>query len=161
MTIAQFDQYELNMLDILQRDGRRPVSDLASDIGLSATPCARRFDGLIKSGIISRFIARLDRRQIGLGIEIFIQVSLTSHNDGTPENFIEQVQTLDAVTGCWAMTGDQDFLLHVLLPDIEALDFFVMGTLLKINGVRDVRTNVVLNNIKGPGPLPLGHLAAR
>ncbi len=159
--MPQFDAHELKLLKQLQLQGRRSISDLADDIGLSITPTARRFDRLIADGVIKSFAAQLDRRAIGLQIEVFVGVSLTSHTGGVPETFTETVRNMPAITACWSLTGDKDFLLHVVVPNIDALDHFVMGTLLKIPGVRDVTTNVVLNNIKGPTPLPLGHLTGR
>jgi len=156
--MPQFDRHELKMLDLLQRRGRMPVSELAGELGLSTTPCARRFDGLQAAGVIAGFAARLDRHALGLSIEVFVQVNLSSHSDGTPERFRADIERREAVIACWAMTGDQDFLLHVLVPDVDALNHLVMNELLQIPGVRDVKTNLVLDDVKPSGPLPLGHL---
>ena len=146
------------MLRILQDEGRKPVSELASEVGLSTTPCARRFESLRNAGVITGFGARLDRQAIGLGIEVFVGVNLTMHDGRLPEQFRQQVQRLDAVTACWAVTGEQDFVLHVMLPDVAALNHFLMHELQRIEGVRDVRTNLVLHTVKQPGRLPLDHL---
>ena len=156
--MPQFDAHEIRMLEILQRDGRKPVSELADEIGLSATPCARRFDGLRQAGIIKGFAARISRRAVGLAVEVFIQVRLTSHSDGSPEKFIAEVQRMDEVSSCWTLTGDHDFLLHVMVPSVDELNDFVMHRLMRLAGVRDVHTQLVLQNIKGPGHVPLGHL---
>lgn len=156
--MPQFDAYELDILRILQKEGRKPVSELASEVGLSTTPCARRFEGLRSAGIIAGFTARLDRRAVGLGIEVFIGVSLASHDGDLPERFRQQVTRHEAVTACWAVTGDQDFLLNVMLPDVEGLNRFLMRDLMRMEGVRDVKTNLVLDTLKEPGRLPLGHL---
>lgn len=156
--MAHFDIYELKMLQILQHEGRKPVSELAEAIGLSTTPCGRRFDALQKSGVIRHFSARLSRRAVGLNIEVFIQVSLTTHSGGVPERFKGEIAGRGEVTACWALTGDQDFLLNVMVPDVDALNHFVMQDLMKIDGVRDVKTNLVLDNIKPPGSVPLFHL---
>ncbi|WP_296746247.1 Lrp/AsnC family transcriptional regulator, partial [Mesorhizobium sp.] len=106
--MPQIDEFEIKMLDILQRDGRKPVSELAQEIGLSTTPCARRFEALQGAGIIKGFAAVLSRRAVGLMVEVFIQVRLVSHSDGSPESFIAAVQRMDEVSSCWTMTGDHD-----------------------------------------------------
>jgi Lrp/AsnC family leucine-responsive transcriptional regulator len=156
--MPRFDDYEVRMLEILQRQGRKPVSELAQEIGLSTTPCARRFDALQEAGIVQGFQAVIGRRAVGLMVEVFVQVRLSSHSDGSPEAFIAAVERMDEVSACWTMTGDYDFLLHVMVPTVDDLNAFVMHRLMRFPGVRDVHTQLVLQNIKGPGHVPLGHL---
>ena len=84
-------------------------------------------------------------------VEVFIQVRLISHSDGSPEKFIAAVERMDEVSACWTMTGDYDFLLHVMVPSVDDLNDFVMHRLMRLTGVRDVHTQLVLQNIKGPG----------
>ncbi|PWK68436.1 Lrp/AsnC family transcriptional regulator [Aminobacter sp. AP02] len=158
--MPQFDEFEIRMLDILQRDGRKPVSEIALEIGLSNTPCARRFEALQEAGVIKGFSARIGRRAVGLMVEVFVQVRLVSHSDDSPEKFITAVQRMDEVSACWTMTGDYDFLLHVMVPNVDDLNAFVMHRLMRLQGVRDVHTQLVLQNIKGPGHVPLAHLRA-
>ncbi|GLQ39794.1 ArsR family transcriptional regulator [Rhizobium albus] len=153
------DWFEVRMLDRLQRSGRMPTTELAAAVGLSATPCARRLEAMMESGVIEGFGARLDRRKIGLSVEVFVLVRLISHSDQSPDRFVTKVEAMEPVIACWALTGDHDFMLHAVLPDVEALNRFIAEDLMRIEGVRDVRTNLVLRNIKGPEPLPLSHLA--
>ncbi len=156
--MPHFDDFEIKMLDILQHDGRKPVSELAQEIGLSTTPCARRFEALQAAGIVKGFTAVLSRHAVGLMVEVFIQVRLVSHSDGSPETFIDAVRRMDEVSSCWTMTGDHDFLMHVMVPSVDDLNDFVMHRLMRLPGVRDVHTQLVLQNIKGPGHVPLAHL---
>ena len=156
--MISLDKQEIAILDVLQRDGRRTITDLAGDVGLSATPCTRRFDRLMETGLIRAIVARLDRRKLGLEVEVFVQVRLDNHADDTPERFIAMVGRLDQVVGCWSLTGDFDFMLQVVVTNVDALNSFIGSTLLKFEGIRDVRTNLVLKNHKGPAKLPLGHL---
>ena len=79
--MPQFDEFEIKMLEILQRDGRKPVSEIAQEIGLSNTPCARRFEALQEAGVIKGFSARIGRRAVGLMVEVFVQVRLVSHSE--------------------------------------------------------------------------------
>lgn len=156
--MSRLDEFEIRMLEILQGEGRKPVSELADEIGLSATPCARRFEALREKGIIKGFQAQISRRAVGLLVEVFIQVRLVSHSDGSPERFIAAVERMDEVSSCWTMTGDYDFLLHVMVRSVDDLNDFVMHRLMRFPGVRDVHTQLVLQNIKGPGRTPLAHL---
>lgn len=158
--MPQFDMFEIKMLDILQRDGRKPISELAQEVGLSTTPCARRFDALRETGVIQGFRAVIGRRAVGLMVEVFIQVRLVSHSDDSPEHFIAAVERMDEVSACWTMTGDYDFLLHVMVPSVDDLNDVVMNRLMRLKGVRDVHTQLVLRNIKGPSHVPLRHLGA-
>ena len=156
--MPRFDEFEIRMLEVLQDDGRKRISELAPEIGLWATPCGRRFDALQESGVIKGFMARIDRRAVGLAVEVFIQVRLTSHSDDSPERFIAAVERMDEVSSCWTMTGEHDFLMHVMVPSVDDLNDFVMQRLMRLKGVRDVHTQLVLQNIKGPGKVPLAHL---
>ncbi len=90
--MPRLDDYEIRMLEILQRDGRKPVSELAQEIGLSNTPCARRFDSLREVGILKGFQAVIGRRAVGLMVEVFVQVRLGNHSDGSPERFTAAVE---------------------------------------------------------------------
>ena len=158
--MPRFDSFEVKMLDALQRDGRKPISELAQEIGLSTTPCARRFEALREAGVIKGFQAIVSRRAVGLMVEVFVQVRLVSHSDGSPEAFTAAVERMDEVSACWTMTGEHDFLLHVMVPSVDDLNHFVMHRLMRLKGVRDVHTQLVLQNIKGPGRVPLAHLRA-
>ena len=158
MAAWKFDRFELKILQLLQQDGRTQISEMAEKTGLSATPCARRFDALMQTGVIRGIHARLSRRAIGLNIEVFIQITLMTHAGDTPERFKAKIAGFPEVTACWALTGEQDFLLNVVVPDVDALNHFVMETIRKIDGVRDVKTNLVLENVKPEGAMPLSHL---
>ncbi len=158
MASLKFDRFELKIMQLLQKDGRIPISEIAEKTGLSATPCARRFDRLMQAGVIRGIHARLSRRAVGLSIEVFIQITLTTHSGDTPERFKARIAELPEVTACWALTGEQDFLLNVVVPDVDALNHIVMDTIRKIDGVRDVKTNLVLENVKPEAAMPLSHL---
>lgn len=161
MPQQSLDPYELQMLAELQQNGRISVSDLAASIGLSATPCARRFERLKQDQIIRGFAAIIDRKALGLNLEVFVQVSLLTHSDNSPAEFRRAIAEREEVTACWALTGDQDFMLHVMVPDVDALNAFLMDYLLKLPGVRDVKSNLVLENIKEPHKVPLRHIQPR
>jgi Lrp/AsnC family leucine-responsive transcriptional regulator len=124
----------------------------------SPTPCARRLAQLVEAGIVEGFGARISPRAVGLSVEVMIEVKLERHANAIPEEFRRRILERDEVVACFAMTGDTDYLLQVMIPDIDSLNRFLMEALLHIDGVRDVRTSLVLEAVKRQQTVPAGHL---
>ncbi|MCB2100359.1 MAG: Lrp/AsnC family transcriptional regulator [Rhodobacterales bacterium] len=143
------------ILRILQREGRITNVDLAERIGMSPSPCLRRLKHLETSGVIAGYSARIDRRAIGLGVEAFVQVSIERHTDVEARVFRQAVESFPEVVACHAMTGAMDFLLRVVVADLDAYGAFAMGKLLKVPGVKDVHSSFVLETLKDSPTLPL------
>ncbi len=157
--MADLDRTDGRILAALQRDGRMSVVDLAEHVGLSPTPCARRIKRLEDDGVIEGYAAVVNPRQVGHAVQAFIQVKLERHTDETADRFRRGLDDLPEVVACWAMTGEMDFLLQVLVPDIDALGAFTLHRLMRLPGVRDVRSSLVLETIKRARGVPVGHLA--
>ncbi len=151
----RLDRIDARILDELQRDGRRTVVELAERIGLSGTPCARRIRQLEESGIIKGYTAIVDPTRLGLTVQAFVQVKLERHTDENIALFRRELEALDEVVGCYATTGEHDFLLQVIAADLDALSQIVLKKLLKISCVRDVHSTVVLETIKRSTRLPV------
>ena len=154
----RIDEFALRILRELQTDGRISVLDLARRVSLSPTPCARRLTQLVDSGIIEGFGARVSPKAVGLSVEVIVAVKLERHANAIPEDFRRRILEREEVVACFAMTGDTDYLLHVMVPDIDSLNRFLMDELLHIEGVRDVRTSLVLEAVKRQQTVPTGHL---
>ena len=154
----KLDRLDAQLLTELQKDGRRTVVDLAEQIGLSGTPCARRIRQLEKEGVIQGYAAIVDPSQLGLAVQAFVQVKLERHTDDNVAQFRRELDALEAVVGCHAVTGEYDFLLQVVTTDLDALSNIVLRKLLKIRSVRDVHSSIVLETIKRSSRVPLGHL---
>jgi Lrp/AsnC family transcriptional regulator, leucine-responsive regulatory protein len=154
----KLDGIDVRLLAELQQDGRRPVVELAERIGLSPTPCARRIRQLEDAGIIQGYAAQIDPVRLGLGVRAFVQVKLERHTDESIARFNEALAALDEVVSCHATTGDHDFMLQVLASDLESLSNIVLRCLLRIPGVRDVKSSLALETFKQSLRLPLGHL---
>lgn len=152
------DRRDTQLLSALQQNGRRSVVELAELVGLSPTPCARRLKQLEDAGVIQGYTAVIDPRALGLSVEAFVQVKLERHTDENVEQFKRALSSLDEVTGCYAMTGAHDFMLHLVVPDLESLQTVVLRKLLKIPSVRDVQSSIVLETVKRSPRLPLAHL---
>jgi Lrp/AsnC family transcriptional regulator, leucine-responsive regulatory protein len=154
----EFDRYDTSILSALQQDGRLSVVELAEAIGLSPTPCARRIKALEASGAIEGYAAILNPVRIGLGVLAIVQVKLTAHTDETVARFEKEIERMDEVTRCFAMTGSYDFILEVYGRDLDALSNVVLKKLIRVPNVRDMQSSVVLATVKRTARIPLGHL---
>jgi Lrp/AsnC family transcriptional regulator, leucine-responsive regulatory protein len=154
----KLDRFDAKILDALQRDGRLSVVDLAESIGLSATPCARRIKALESDGAIEGYAAVLNPARVGLAVLAIVQVKLTEHTDETVARFEREIQLMDEVTKCFAMTGSYDFILEVYGKDLDALSNVVLKKLIRVPNVRDMQSSVVLATIKRSARIPLMHL---
>jgi Lrp/AsnC family transcriptional regulator, leucine-responsive regulatory protein len=154
----KLDRFDAKILDALQRDGRLSVVDLADSIGLSPTPCARRIRALETEGAIEGYAAVLNPARVGLAVLAIVQVKLTEHTDETVARFEREIQLMDEVTKCFAMTGTYDFILEVYGEDLEALSNVVLKKLIRVPNVRDMQSSVVLQTIKRTARIPLAHL---
>jgi len=154
----KLDRFDAKILDALQRDGRLSVVDLAELIGLSPTPCARRIKALESDGAIEGYAAVLNPARVGLAVLAVVQVKLTEHTDETVARFEREIERMDEVTKCLAMTGSYDFILEVYGKDLEALSNVVLKKLIRVPNVRDLQSSVVLQTIKRTARIPLAHL---
>jgi Lrp/AsnC family transcriptional regulator, leucine-responsive regulatory protein len=156
----KLDRFDAKILDALQRDGRLSVVDLAESIGLSPTPCARRIKALESEGVIEGYAAVLNPARVGLAVLAIVQVKLSEHTDETVARFEREIQLMDEVTKCMAMTGSYDFILEVYGKDLDALSNVVLKKLIRVPNVRDLQSSVVLQTIKRTARIPLAHLQA-
>jgi Lrp/AsnC family leucine-responsive transcriptional regulator len=131
------------------------LTALAERVGLSPTPCTRRVRALETAGVIQGYAALVDPRRVGQAIQAIVQIKLEQHTDEIADRFRRSLQERPEVMACYAMAGDMDFLLHVVVRDIEALSDFTLRRLLRIPGVRDVRSSVVLETVKRTMAVPL------
>ena len=154
----KLDSVDVRLLAELQQDGRRSVVELAERVGLSPTPCARRIRQLEEDGVIQGYAAQLDPVRLGLSVRAFVQVKLERHTDETVTRFNEALAAIDEVVNCYATTGDHDFMLQVLAADLGSLSDIVLRSLLRIPGVRDVKSSLALETVKHSSRIPLRHL---
>jgi Lrp/AsnC family leucine-responsive transcriptional regulator len=155
MTNPDLSAVDVRILRELQRDGRLTNVELASRVGLSPSPCLRRVKQLEAAGIIAGYRAVLDPKSLGLGLDAFVQVNIERHTDEDAEAFRQAVAARPEVVSARAMTGEMDFLLHIRVADLEEYGAFTMGTLLRMPGVKDVRSSFVLQEIKPERDVPI------
>jgi Lrp/AsnC family leucine-responsive transcriptional regulator len=153
------DRVDRRLLEVLQRDGRVSNVALAERVHLSPSPCLRRLKALEHDGVIEGYRAVLDREAVGLGLTVFVEIKVEGHSDRLAEAIEEAVAKMPEVVACHIVSGAADFLLEVVVPDLRGYEGFLLGSLLKLPAVTDVRSNFAIRTVKAPGPLPLGHLA--
>ncbi len=159
--MQRLSRTDRRILETLQAEGQLSNVDLAARVGLSPSPCLRRVKALEADGIIAGYVALLDRRKLGLDVVAFVEVQVDRHNDTVAEAFKHAILRDPAVVTCQAMTGAFDYLLKVVAPNLDAYAEFTMKRLLKMPGVKDVRSSFVLETLKDSTALPLTQIEDR
>lgn len=149
------DTFEKLILRTLQRNGRASTKELSDAVGLSPSPCWRRVKRLEDDGYITRYAAILNGKKLGLNAFAHIQVSLIDHSQNSIDAFHAFVIKSEQVLECASITGDFDYILKVVASDPEALEHFIMHSLLRLGVVRATTTNFILRQIKVSGALPV------
>ncbi|BAQ46151.1 MULTISPECIES: Lrp/AsnC family transcriptional regulator [Methylobacterium] len=152
------DAIDRRILAALQRDGRLTNVQLAEEVGLSPSPCLRRVRLLEEAGVIGGYRATLDRAELGLGLTVFVGVKVVRHDESGAAAFRGAVRLLPSVVACHLVSGESDFLLQVVVPDLAAYERLLLDTLMRLPGVSDIRSNFAIQTVKAEGPLPLDHL---
>lgn len=142
------DRTDRRILRELQADGRLTILELADRVSLSPTACQRRVRKLEDSGVIERYAAVLNPAALGQQVEAFVRVSIERQSHDVTVAFEEAIRRRPEIRASYVMTGDLDFLLHVLVPDLQAFAEFSMRVLISLPGVKDVRSSLVLQAIK-------------
>jgi Lrp/AsnC family transcriptional regulator, leucine-responsive regulatory protein len=144
----KLDDIDRRILAALQRDGRLSIVDLASQVGLSATPCLRRVKRLEQAGVITGYAAIVDPAATGRSLHAFVQVNLDSHTEDTVTAFQRAIMARPEVVACYPISGEFDYLLQVMVPDLEAYGEFALKALLRMPGVKDTRSSFAMGVLK-------------
>ena len=149
------DHYSLAILRELQRDARQTVQQIAERVGLSTTPCWKRIKDMEAAGVITGYSALVDRACVGLGLLVLAEVNLGQHSEATVQAFERAVQAAPAIVRCLSTTGQADYVLSVLAPDIAAYEQILHAELFRLPGVTHVRSSIVLKEVKADVRLPV------
>jgi DNA-binding Lrp family transcriptional regulator len=139
----------------LQADSRLTMQQLAEKVGMSSSACWRRVKSLEESGVIDRYAVIVNPGKAGFSLSSMTLVSLARHEERSVENFVKEVRRHPEVLECFATSGEADFHLRVVVEDIEAYNKFLDDFIFRIPGVSQVRSNIVLKEIKTDTALPL------
>ncbi|GAP35451.1 Lrp/AsnC family transcriptional regulator [Piscinibacter sakaiensis] len=159
--MKDLDATDLRILRELQHDASLSNVELARRVHLSPSPCLARVKALQAGGLIRRYVALLDPRPLGLHLNVFISVSLKQQSRAALEAFEAHIAARDEVMECYLMTGDSDYLLRVALPDIAALERFVLEQLSPLAEVEKIRSSFALKQVRYKTALPLGDADGR
>jgi Lrp/AsnC family leucine-responsive transcriptional regulator len=159
MNIEALDSTDCRILEVLQRNSRIANIDLAREVNLSPSPCLRRVRNLEAQGYIRQYVTLLDPAATGLPVSVFVQVSLERQVDDALETFEQAIVERPEVMECYLMTGDSDYLLRVVAPDLDAFQRFLLDHLTRIPGVASIKSSFALKQVSYRTALPLGHLA--
>ena len=143
------------LLNELQRDATRNQSELAERVGMSRTSCWRRIREFEEAGLIERQVVLLNPKVAGFNIQVLLLVAMTEHTDENRQSFERHVSLLPEVTECFSVSGDRDYVLHVVVQDMDTYNDFLNAQVLKHSAVRSASSTFVLRRVKYSTVLPL------
>ena len=151
------DRLDRKILSILQEDATIPVAEVAKRVGLSTTPCWRRIQKLEEDGVILRRVAVLDPKSVNTKVTVFVSIVTNQHSEEWLRRFAELIREFPEVVEFYRMSGQVDYLLRVVVPDIEAYDAFYKRLIAKID-ISDVSSAFAMEQIKYTTALPLSYI---
>ncbi|WP_345644125.1 Lrp/AsnC family transcriptional regulator [Streptomyces tremellae] len=155
MPSPQYDRVDRAILDHLQRFGRTPNVDLAEAVGLSPSACLRRTKALEEAGLIAGYRAELDHERLGLGLTAFVALKVAGHSRAASRAVEEALTAIPAVVACHVVSGEADFLVEAVLPDLAAYERVLLDRILAIPHVVDAHSTFAIRSVLSRGPLPL------
>ena len=156
MPTRDLDAVDRKILVQLQANGRMSLAELADKVGLSASPCLRRVRMLEKAGVISRYVAVLDQRAVGLPVSVFVSIKLERQKQDALDRFAKAIERWPEVLECYLMTGPRDYWLRVVVPDLAAYERFVKQKLTRLEGIASIESSFALEQVKYTNVLPVG-----
>jgi Lrp/AsnC family transcriptional regulator len=151
------DKLDKKILEHLQKNGGLTAAELADRIGLSKAPCWRRIKRLEEAGVIKQTVALLDARSLNLGTTVFVTLKTGNHSEAWFDKFVKAVRDIPEVTEIHRMSGDVDYLMRIVVPDIDAYDV-VYKRLIAAVEFQDVSASFALETIKYTTALPLNYV---
>ncbi len=156
MPAINLDKTDLKILHHLQNNGRISNAELADTVGLSPSPCLRRVRSLEEAGVLRRYVGLVDPRAVGLPISVFVNVSLRSQERASLEEFEQQILQYREVMECYLMTGGFDYMLRVVVPDLDSYQRFLADKLTRVKSVANIQSSMTLKQVVYKTELPLG-----
>ena len=150
------DKLDKKILTLIQQDSSLTTTEIAEQVGLSTTPCWRRLQNLEKRNVIRKRVALLNRNEINLGVDVFVSIKTRHHNADWLEAFASAVSSFPEVVEFYRMSGDIDYLMRVVVPDINAYDQFYKRLIEKVD-IQDVSSSFAMEQIKYTTALPVDY----
>jgi len=159
--MQQIDRIDVEILRILQVDSTKAIKDIAKEVGLSATPTYERIKRLENDGVIKKYIAVLDGIKIGLDIVVYCNVTLKEQSKEALQAFENEVSKLPQVLEVTGLSGNYDYMLKIVSPNIHTYNDFLMNVFSTIPNIGQFHSNIVLGDVKSNSPYPLDHLTKK
>ena len=157
MPPESYDKTDRAILAELQQHGRMANVELAERVRLSPSACLRRTKALEEGGLIAGYRAELDRTRLGLGLTVFISLKVEQHSRETSRRIEDALSSIPAVVACYVVSGEADFLVEAVVPDLGAYEELLLDRILAIGPVTDARSTFAIRTVLSRGPLPLAH----
>lgn len=151
------DRLDLRILELLQHNAELTAAEIADRVGLSKAPCWRRIRKLQEEGVVKKTVALLDARALNVGTTVFVMLKTAKHHEAWFEKFVAAVRDIPEVTEIHRMSGDVDYLMRIVVPDIDAYDV-VYKKLISTVEFLDVSASFALETIKYTTALPLDYV---
>ncbi|MFC1458850.1 Lrp/AsnC family transcriptional regulator [Microvirga arabica] len=155
MADRKLDDIDRRILAALQADGRMTAQQLADRVGLSPSPCARRVRLLEEAGVVKGYVAVIDQAKVGLPISVFASVKLERQREDDLDRFSQAVARWPEVVDCYLMTGQRDYLLRIVVSDLESYERFIKDKLTRLDGVASIESSFALGQVKRSHALPI------
>ncbi len=153
--MENLDTTDFRILKSLQQDASLTNVELAGKVNLSPSPTLSRVKKLEADGVISSYVALVNPHALGLKVNVFVRVSLEKQEAAALEQFEKAVSHFDEVMEVYLMTGDEDYLLRIVVPDIQALERFILENLTRIPGIKNIKSSFALKQVKYKAALPI------
>src|SRR5262245_32560441 len=153
--MTSLDAIDRKILGHLQTDGRMTMQELADKVGLSVSPCHRRVKLLEERGVISRYVATVDQKALGLHVSVFISIKLARQKEEDLNRFARAISKWDEVLECYLMTGNRDYLLRVVAADLSSYEAFLKNKLTRLDGIASIESSFALSQVKYSIALPV------
>lgn len=158
MLHLELDITDLRILEKLQQEARISNVELSENVGISPSACLRRVRELEKKGVINKYASLINPAALGLGVTVMVNVTLEQQVEKALETFEEAVQQWPEVMETYLMTGDFDYFLRIVVPDLPAYEKFLMEKLTKLTGIASIKSSFALKEIVHRTALPISHL---
>lgn len=152
------DRIDQKILDLLQGDATMPIAEVAEQVGLSTAPCWRRIKKLEDDGVIQRRVALVDRRKVNVPMTLFVSVRTTRHALEWVDDFRRMIADIPEIVEVWRLTGDVDYLLRIVVPDIDAYDAVYKRMIDRVE-LADVSSAIAMEELKYTTAVPTGYIA--
>lgn len=153
--MISLDAIDRKIVGALQADSRITMQELAEKVGLSVSPCHRRVKLLEERGVITRYMALVDQKAVGLPVSVFISIKLIRQKEEDLDRFAKAISKWQEVLECYLMTGNRDYLLRVVAADLSSYEAFLKNKLTRLDGIASIESSFALSQVKYSIALPV------